>query len=68
MKVVSALGLSKLAFSKIKQNLFFAIFYRDVVIPVVIVGFLYHVVTEVAMALSSITVVTNANLLQRAKV
>jgi len=63
--VVSAINLSKATFSKIKQNLFWAFFYNVIAIPLAISGALNPVVAELAMALSSITVVTNANLLRR---
>ncbi|MBT4165978.1 copper-translocating P-type ATPase [archaeon] len=66
--VVQAINLSKATFSKIKQNLFWAFFYNIVAIPLAIGGVLNPVVAEIAMALSSITVVTNANLLRRVRV
>jgi len=66
--VVSAINLSKATFSKIKQNLFWAFFYNVVAIPLAIAGLLNPVIAELAMATSSITVVTNANLLRRKKI
>ena len=66
--VVSAINLSKATFSKIKQNLFWAFFYNVVAIPLAIAGLLNPVVAELAMATSSITVITNANLLRRKKI
>ena len=66
--VVQAINLSKATFSKIKQNLFWAFFYNVVAIPLAISGILSPVIAELAMALSSITVVTNANLLRRRKI
>ena len=39
-----------------------------VAIPLAVLGFLHPVIAEIAMALSSITVVTNANLLRRKKI
>ncbi len=68
MGVVQAVNLSKATFSKIKQNLFWAFAYNTVAIPVAVLGLLHPVVAEIAMALSSITVVTNANLLRRKKI
>jgi Cu+-exporting ATPase len=65
--LVKAIRLSRSTFRKIKQNLFWAYGYNTVAIPVAILGLLHPVIAEVAMALSSITVVTNANLLRRAK-
>ena len=66
--VVQAIKLSKAIFGKIKQNLFWAFFYNVIAIPVAIAGLLNPVVAELAMALSSITVVTNANLLRRKRI
>jgi len=66
--VIQAINLSKATFSKIKQNLFWAFFYNVVAIPLAVAGVLNPVVAELAMALSSITVVTNANLLRRVKI
>lgn len=66
--VVTAINLSKATFKKIKQNLFWAFAYNIVAIPLAIAGVLNPVIAEIAMALSSITVVTNANLLRRTKI
>jgi Cu+-exporting ATPase len=66
--LVSAIKLSKATFSKIRQNLFWAFFYNVVAIPLAILGLLHPVVAELAMATSSITVVTNANLLKGANI
>ncbi len=66
--VVQAVSLSKATFSKIKQNLFWAFAYNIAAIPLAVAGFVNPVIAEIAMALSSITVVTNANLLRRKKV
>ena len=66
--VVQAINLSKATFRKIKQNLFWAFAYNVVAIPLAVAGVLHPVIAEIAMALSSITVVTNANLLRRRKI
>ena len=66
--VVTAVKLSRATFRKIRQNLFWAFFYNVIAIPVAILGFLHPVMAEIAMATSSVTVVTNANLLKREKV
>jgi len=62
--VVESIYLSKATFRKIKQNLFWAFAYNTVAIPLAVAGLLHPVIAEIAMALSSITVVTNANLLR----
>lgn len=66
--VCQSIELSKVTFSKIKQNLFWAFAYNLVAIPLAVGGVLHPVFAEMAMALSSITVVTNANLLRRKKI
>jgi len=66
--VVQAINLSKATFRKIKQNLFWAFGYNVVAIPLAVAGVLNPIVAELAMALSSISVVTNANLLRRKRI
>lgn len=66
--VVQAINLSRATFGKIKQNLFFAFFYNVIAIPVAMAGLLHPAIAELAMALSSITVVANANLLRRKRI
>lgn len=66
--VVSAVKLSQATFKKIKQNLFWAFFYNIVAIPIAMLGLLHPAIAEAAMAFSSVTVVSNANLLRRVKI
>lgn len=66
--VVTAIKLSRKTFSKIKQNLFWAFFYNIIALPVAMLGLAHPVIAEIAMATSSVTVVTNANLLRRARI
>jgi Cu+-exporting ATPase len=66
--LVSAIKLSRATFRKIKQNLFWAFIYNTVAIPIAIFGLLHPVIAELCMASSSVSVVTNANLLRRAKI
>ena len=63
--VVSAVKLSRATFNKVRQGLFWAFFYNVVMIPLAILGLMHPVLAEIAMATSSITVITNANLLRR---
>ena len=66
--VVKAVKLSRATFRKIKQNLFWAFFYNVVMIPFAMLGLAHPILAEIAMATSSITVVTNANLLRRTNI
>ncbi|MFQ6016357.1 MAG: heavy metal translocating P-type ATPase [Anaerolineae bacterium] len=66
--VVTAVKLSRATFTKIKQNLFWAFFYNVIMIPLAIVGLMHPVLAEIAMATSSVTVVSNANLLRRVNI
>ncbi|MFA7058002.1 MAG: heavy metal translocating P-type ATPase [Candidatus Cloacimonadales bacterium] len=65
MSVVQAVKLSQETFKKIKQNLFWAFGYNLIAIPLAFLGMLHPVIAEIAMATSSITVVTNSNMLRR---
>jgi Cu+-exporting ATPase len=66
--VISAIKLSRATFSKVVQGLFWAFFYNVIMVPLAILGMMHPVLAEIAMATSSITVVSNANLLRRADI
>jgi Cu+-exporting ATPase len=63
--VGAAIDISRRTYAKIRQNLFWAFVYNVVGIPLAAFGFLSPVVAGAAMALSSVSVVTNALLLKR---
>jgi Cu+-exporting ATPase len=67
MSVADAISLSRATLSKIRQNLFFAFAYNVLGIPLAMLGMLNPVVAGAAMALSSVSVVSNALLLKRWK-
>ena len=60
----NAIKLSLSTFQKIRQNLFLAFIYNLVAVPLASCGILHPVIAEAAMALSSITVLGNANRLR----
>ncbi len=63
--VVAAIDLSRATVRKIYQNLFWALVYNTVGIPVAAFGLLSPVIAGAAMALSSVSVTTNSTLLKR---
>ncbi|KXA89779.1 ATPase [candidate division MSBL1 archaeon SCGC-AAA259A05] len=62
--VVSAVELSEKTFGKIKQNLWWAFGYNTTMIPLGVLGVMHPLFAEAAMAMSSVTVVSNANRLK----
>ncbi len=66
-KVVEFISISKRVYKVIVQNLFWAFFYNAVAVPVALSGILNPVIAEIAMILSSITVILNSMKLRRFK-
>lgn len=65
--VAAALDISDRTVAKIRQNLFWAFAYNVAGIPLAALGFLNPVVAGAAMAMSSVSVMSNALLLKRWK-
>jgi P-type Cu+ transporter len=65
--VADAILLSRATLSKIRQNLAFAFGYNALGIPLAALGWLNPIVAGAAMAMSSVSVVTNSLLLRRWK-
>jgi Cu+-exporting ATPase len=63
--VAAALDISSRTVAKIRQNLFWAFAYNVAGIPLAALGFLNPVVAGAAMAMSSVSVISNALLLKR---
>lgn len=66
--IPDAIYMSRKTMSNIKQNLFWALGYNTLGIPIAAIGLLAPWVAGAAMALSSVSVVLNALRLQRIKV
>ncbi|MBU1178363.1 heavy metal translocating P-type ATPase [Patescibacteria group bacterium] len=65
--VARAIKLSQQTMNKIKQNMFWALFYNSVGIPIAALGLLRAEFAGLAMAMSSVSVVLNSLLLKKKK-
>ena len=65
LAAADAIDLSRRTLAKIRQNLFFAFIYNILGIPLAALGGLNPVIAGAAMAMSSVSVVSNALLLRR---
>jgi Cu+-exporting ATPase len=65
LDVVKAIRISAATLSKIKQNLVWALGYNTAMIPLASLGLLQPVLAAGAMAISSVSVLTNSLLFRR---
>jgi len=67
MLIADAIAISRATHRKIRENLFWAFIYNTIGIPLAAAGLLNPVIAGAAMAMSSVSVVSNSLLLKRWK-
>lgn len=67
-QLVDGLMISRATLKNIKQNLFFALIYNVLGIPLAALGYLSPILAGAAMAMSSLSVLSNALRLKRVKI
>ncbi len=63
--LLDTIDISSATYNKIRQNLFWALIYNVIAIPLAALGWLNPVIAGAAMAMSSVSVVSNSLLLRR---
>jgi len=63
--IPEALRLSRMSYSVIRQNLFWAFVYNIIALPLAVTGMLHPIIAAVSMTLSSLSVVGNSMRLKR---
>jgi Cu+-exporting ATPase len=64
LDVPKSIKLSRMTMNKIRQNMFWALFYNSAGVPIAALGLLNPMIAGAAMALSSVSVVSNSLLLK----
>ncbi len=67
LDVSKSIKLSRMTMVKIKQNMFWALFYNSLGVPLAALGLLNPMIAGGAMALSSVSVVVNSLLLKKGR-
>ena len=66
--VPAAMKISRITFSKIRQNLFWAFFYNLAALPSAVAGIMHPAIAEFCMILSSVNVILNSAGIRNKKV